>query len=202
METLPDPWDDRVVKSLEPPPQTPLTDELFYESSGLPNYNLIKKHLVKEGKIQKEHFMKLIIDATDILKKEENLMKVMEPVWVVGDIHGQYYDFVHLLEKAGSPKKINYIFLGDYVDRGIFSIEWVILLYSLKVAHPDNVTLLRGNHEWRNMTDHFTFREETITKYDEDTYNAIMDSFDAMPLAAVVNDRYLAIHGGISPDLK
>jgi len=52
------------------------------------------------------------------------------------------------------------------------------------------------------MTDHFTFREETITKYDEDTYNTIMDSFDAMPLAAVVNDRYLAIHGGISPDLK
>lgn len=129
-------------------------------------------------------------------------MKVSEPVCVVGDIHGQYYDFVHLLEKAGSPKKINYIFLGDYVDRGIFSIEWVILLFSLKVAHPDNVILLRGNHEWRNMTDHFTFREETINKFDEEIYDHIMDAFDSMPLAAVVNDRYLAIHGGISPDLK
>jgi len=130
------------------------------------------------------------------------MLKVAEPVWIVGDIHGQYYDFVHLLEKAGSPKKINYIFLGDYVDRGIFSVEWVILLYSLKVAHPENVVLLRGNHEWRNMTDHFTFREETINKFDEEVYTAIMESFDAMPLAAIVNDRYLTIHGGISPDLK
>lgn len=59
----------------------------------------------------------------EILKKEDNLVKLSEPVCVVGDIHGQYYDFVHLLEKAGSPKKINYIFLGDYVDRGIFSVE-------------------------------------------------------------------------------
>ena len=130
------------------------------------------------------------------------MVNISEPVWVVGDIHGQYYDFVHLLEKAGSPKKINYIFLGDYVDRGIFSVEWIILLFALKVAHPESVILLRGNHEWRNMTDHFTFREETIDKFDEDTYNAIMESFDSMPLAAIVNDRYLAIHGGISPDLK
>lgn len=130
------------------------------------------------------------------------MLKIPEPVCVVGDIHGQYFDFVHLLEKAGSPKKINYIFLGDYVDRGIFSVEVIILLYALKVAHPDNVVLLRGNHEWRNMTDHFTFREETISKFDEDVYNVIMESFDAMPLAAIVNDRYLAIHGGISPDLK
>lgn len=202
METLPDPWDDRVVKDMESPPMRPLSDELFYDSNGLPNYTVIKKHLVKEGKVTKEHFMKLIIDTTELLKKEENLVKIAEPVWVVGDIHGQYYDFVHLLDKAGSPKKINYIFLGDYVDRGIFSVEWVILLFSLKVAHPENVILLRGNHEWRNMTDHFTFREETINKYDEDTYKTIMDAFDSMPLAAVVNDRYLAIHGGLSPDLK
>lgn len=202
METLPDPWDDRVVKSLEPPPQRPLSDDMFYDSKGLPNYSVIKKHLAKEGKIQKDHFMKLIIDTTELLKKEENMVKVAEPVWIVGDIHGQYYDFVHLLDKAGSPKKINYIFLGDYVDRGIFSVEWVILLFSLKVAHSEAVTLLRGNHEWRNMTDHFTFREETINKFDEEVYKTIMEAFDSMPLAAVVNDRYLAIHGGLSPDLK
>lgn len=68
METLPDPCDDRVVKTLDPPPQRPLSEELFFDSSGLPNYNVIKKHLAKEGKIQKEQFMKLILDTTEILK--------------------------------------------------------------------------------------------------------------------------------------
>jgi hypothetical protein len=68
METLPDPCNDRVVKDLESPPMRPLSDELFYETTGVPNYNVIKKHLAKEGKIEKETFMKLIADATDILK--------------------------------------------------------------------------------------------------------------------------------------
>ena len=68
MESLPDPCDDRVVKSLDPPPQKPLSEDLFYDSSGLPNYSVIKKHLVREGKIQKEHFMKLIFDTTELLK--------------------------------------------------------------------------------------------------------------------------------------
>lgn len=68
METLPDPWDDRVVKTFDPPPQKPLSEELFYNSDGLPDYNLIKKHLAKEGKIHKEQFMKLIESTTDILK--------------------------------------------------------------------------------------------------------------------------------------
>ena len=186
MEALPDPCNDRVVKDLEPPPQKPLSDEFFYDSNGLPNYSIIKKHLGKEGKIFKEQFMKLISDTTELLKKEDNMIKIAEPVWVVGDIHGQYYDFLHLLEKAGSPKKINYLFLGDYVDRGMFSVEWVILLFSLKVAHPESVLLLRGNHEWRNMTEHFTFREEWINKFDEEVYTASMEAFDSMPLACIV----------------
>lgn len=68
MDVLPDACNDRVVTDLEPPPQRPLSDELFYDDNGLPNYNLIKEHLYKEGKIDKEHFMKLIIDTTQILK--------------------------------------------------------------------------------------------------------------------------------------
>jgi len=92
--------------------------------------------------------------------------------------------------------------MGDYVDRGIFSMEVVILLFSLKINYPSSLVLLRGNHECRNMTQHFTFREEAIKKYDEDVYKLVMEVFDALPLAAIVNKKYFAVHGGISPDLK
>ena len=106
---------------------------------------------------------------------------------VVGDLHGQYYDLVHLIEKSGDPKKTNYVFLGDYVDRGIYSIEVLMLLMAMKVANPHNVFLLRGNHESRSMTEYFTFREEVLDKYDSEIYDQVLLTFDTMPLIAVVN---------------
>jgi serine/threonine-protein phosphatase 2B catalytic subunit len=120
----------------------------------------------------------------------------------VGDIHGQYYDLCHMLDKAGPPPDINYLFLGDYVDRGIFGLECMILLMSIKINHPKNVILLRGNHESRNMTENFTFREEVITRYDIDLYNLFMEVFDSMPLACIVDGKYFGMHGGISPELS
>ena len=106
--------------------------------------------------------MKILNQALDIFKKEPNLVKVPEPVVVVGDIHGQYYDLVHMLNKAGDPSTINYLFLGDYVDRGIFGLECVMLLLAIKINFPKKFILLRGNHESRNMTESFTFRNEII----------------------------------------
>jgi serine/threonine-protein phosphatase 2B catalytic subunit len=76
-----------------------------------------------------------------------------------------------LIEKSGDPQKINYVFLGDYVDRGIYSMETLTLLFAMKVAHPQNVFLLRGNHESRNMTEFFTFREEVLDKFDTEMYD-------------------------------
>ena len=120
---------------------------------------------------------------------------------VVGDVHGQYYDLCHMLDKAGSPETINYLFLGDYVDRGIFGVQIILLLMSIKINFPTNIILLRGNHESRSMTENFTFRQEVIDLYDEQTYDVMMELFDSMPVACVVDDKYLAMHGGISPDL-
>ena len=95
------------------------------------------------------------------------------------------------------------LFLGDYVDRGAYSIEVCIFLYALKINFPTEITLLRGNHESRAMTENFTFRSEVLEKYnsDESIYDLFMESFDAMPLAAEVNGDYLCMHGGISPEL-
>ncbi len=82
-----------------------------------------------------------------MLKKEPNLLKLKDPVTVVGDIHGQYYDFVKMLDVGGDPENTKYLFLGDYVDRGSFSVEVVLLVYSIKLNYPKTVFLLRGNHE-------------------------------------------------------
>lgn len=82
-----------------------------------------------------------------MLKKEPNLLKLKDPVTVVGDIHGQYYDFVKMLDVGGDPENTKYLFLGDYVDRGSFSVEVVLLVYTVKLNYPKTVFLLRGNHE-------------------------------------------------------
>jgi serine/threonine-protein phosphatase 2B catalytic subunit len=96
------------------------------------------------------------------------------------------------------------LFLGDYVDRGSYSIEVCIFLYSLKINYPNEIIMLRGNHESRAMTEHFTFREEVLRKYDgdEEVYEMFIESFESMPIAADVNGDYLCMHGGISPELE
>ena len=129
-----------------------------------------------------------------------------EPVIIVGDIHGQFYDLIHMFEKVVDQRNLpnsNMLFLGDYVDRGNYSIEVCIFLYCLKINYPNEVMMLRGNHESRAMTEHFTFREEVQQKYDNDesVYELFIESFEAMPIAADVNGDYLCMHGGISPEM-
>lgn len=107
-----------------------------------------------------------------------------------------------MLDKAGPPSDINYLFLGDYVDRGIYGVEVLLLLMAIKINYPKNVILLRGNHESRNMTENFTFREEAISAYDMEMYNIFMEVFDSLPLACIVDGKYFGMHGGISPELS
>ena len=105
------------------------------------------------------------------------------------------------MSKAGEPGTLNYLFLGDYVDRGILGIEVCLFLFSIKLNEPKSVVLLRGNHESRNMTESFTFREEVLERYDVEVYDLFMEAFDSLPIAALVAKKYLAMHGGISPSL-
>ena len=203
MIALKDPKLDRVYKELPLPPITTLESfAIWNNDDNLPDWKAIKEHLRKEGLIAKEDIVKLLTRACRIVKKEPNVIQIKDPITIVGDIHGQYYDLLKLLNVGGDPEITKYLFLGDYVDRGSFSVEVMILILSLKINFSDSIYLLRGNHECRQMTTYFNFRQETLSKYDIEVFDLMIDFFDCLPLAAIVNSRFLAVHGGISPELR
>jgi len=198
---LKDPLGDRPVKDLPPPPAQLLTADTYYKN-GEPDMDHLLAHLSAEGALAQELLLEIIQKASDLFRDEPNMLKLQDPITVVGDIHGQYYDLVKLLEVGGSVETTQYIFLGDYVDRGSFSVEVVAAMFSFKIKYPSQIRMLRGNHECRQMTAFFNFREECEYKYDIGVYNAFMDCFDTLPLAATINGKFLCVHGGLSPDLK
>ena len=127
-------------------------------------------------------------------------MRVNGRVSVIGDVHGQFYDLYGILKKLHKPESPNdnLLFLGDYVDRGAYGPEIVLLLLALKIRYPKNVNLLRGNHESREMTESFNFREQCLDIYDAEFYDKVMEIFQLLPVAAIVNGTFLCMHGGMS----
>ncbi|EKM53143.1 uncharacterized protein PHACADRAFT_210849, partial [Phanerochaete carnosa HHB-10118-sp] len=181
-------------------------DEDFYmqdptDGRMKPNPELLKDHLFNEGRLTEEQTVFILEAVTELMSREPNMLNLTGPVTVCGDIHGQFYDLMKAFEIGGKFTETNYLFLGDYVDRGSFGIECLLYLYTLKLWYPSALALLRGNHECRHLTGFFTFRRESLHKYSERIYEACVRSFDALPLAALIDGKFFAVHGGISPHL-
>ncbi|PVU88003.1 hypothetical protein BB561_006078 [Smittium simulii] len=154
-------------------------------------------------KLLPENDVKQLCDkAREILIEESNVQRVDSPVTICGDIHGQFYDLKELFRVGGLCPDTNYLFMGDFVDRGLYSIETFLLLLALKVRYPDRVTLIRGNHESRQITQVYGFYDECMRKYGSaEIWRYCCNVFDYLSLAAIIDDKIFCVHGGLSPSV-
>ncbi|CAI0379549.1 unnamed protein product [Linum tenue] len=160
------------------------------------------EHLMECKPLPEAEVRTLCDQARAILVEEWNVQPVKCPVTVCGDIHGQFYDLIELFKIGGNAPDTNYLFMGDYVDRGYYSVETVTLLVALKVRYRDRITILRGNHESRQITQVYGFYDECLRKYgNANVWKYFTDLFDYLPLTALIESQVFCLHGGLSPSL-
>lgn len=163
----------------------------------------LSEKLVSGDRLTINEIHSLCQKIKEILCTEENLVHLNAPIVVCGDIHGQFEDLIHIFRCGGRPPYANYLFMGDYVDRGPRSVEVISLLFALKLEYPGNITILRGNHECREVTRRYGFYDECMDKYgDSRVWKYFTDAFDFLPLSAVIDGRIFCMHGGLSPDIS
>lgn len=159
--------------------------------------------MLREAKYPPRNIVtKLCEKAIETLTTLPNVVSVTPPVTVCGDTHGQFFDLLELFSIGGQCPDTNYLFLGDYVDRGYFSLETFLLLLTLRLRYPNRITLLRGNHESRQTTQAYGFYDEVLRKYgDAAMWKLFNQVFDVLPLCAVIGEKIFCVHGGLSPFL-
>lgn len=135
--------------------------------------------------------------VTDIFLSEESVVSLSPPLTVCGDTHGQFTDTIRIFDVVGSLPENQYLFLGDYVDRGSQSVENIVFLLTLKVLYPNRIFLLRGNHETEEISTVYGLRDECIKRYGFGLYSTFLKVFEAMPFAAIVAGQIFCVHGGI-----
>ncbi|KAI8867820.1 protein phosphatase type 1 [Ramicandelaber brevisporus] len=156
----------------------------------------------RQVQLQEHEIRYLCVTAREIFLSQSILLELEAPIKICGDIHGQYYDLLRLFEYGGFPPEANYLFLGDYVDRGKQCLETICLLLAYKIKFPENFFILRGNHESACINRIYGFYDECKRRYNIRLWKTFTDCFNCLPIAAIVDEKIFAMHGGLSPDLQ
>jgi protein phosphatase len=160
-----------------------------------------KDSAVQKPVLIKETDIKIILnDVREIFMEQNMLIEINPPIYICADIHGQFSDLLKIFTKCGFPDQSNYLFLGDYVDRGKFSVETIILLFCYKCLYKERFFLLRGNHESSQINKMYGFYDDITRRYNHKLFKEFTDVFDTMPVVCCIFDKIICMHGGLSPD--
>ena len=152
--------------------------------------------------LKHDQIAQLLIQSTNFFAEEPAFLRLNGRFFIVGDLHGNIVDLVRIIKYVGLPtQEKNIIFLGDYVDRGEFSMEVVIFLVALKMIYPKSVYLLRGNHEFGHLNSTYGFKDIIKRAYSEEIYDLFNRLFANLPIAALIGNHTFLVHGGISEQL-
>ena len=149
-----------------------------------------------------QQLMQLCDLAKEVFQRQDTVGRISGNWIIVGDLHGSIHDLIRILNKNKPPPETNYLFLGDYVDRGNYSVEVIALLFALIIKFPFNIFMIRGNHEFRKVNRNYGFFQEINTRYSASLWEYFNNTFDYLPLACIVNNTYLCVHGGLGPQVK
>ena len=164
-----------------------------------------------------QEIFELIQEVKPLIEKDHSLIRVRSPCKIFGNIHGSYNDLMRYFESFGNPSDDNqmgdinvmqYIFLGDFCDRGLYSLEVILLLFALKVKYPDFIYLIRGHHEDKYINEKYGLGEECRDRLLDDIKNPlsifsnINKVFDYLPFGILVDNNILMVHGGIGSSIN
>jgi protein phosphatase len=173
--------------------------QCFLENA--PNLNTPDQPIVLPS-LRRETLIRLFAQAHLLFQNEPSLVQVSSPTVVIGDIHGQITDLGRILVSFGPPDSQPYLFLGDLVDRGDFSLECATVVFLMKVIAPNSVFIIRGNHEFQDVCSDGGFLTQVIESFGtSEIYQTALTAFTYIPLAAIIDGEILCVHGGLSPGL-
>ena len=165
--------------------------------------NVIRTRIERGRTIPLSLLLRLLKRTAVLIREQPTIHHIQPPVVVFGDLHGQLHDFLKMHDALDNPSDTNkYLFLGDYVDRGEFSVGLMTYILALKLSYPKHVYLIRGNHECQEITSYYGFMDECVETYGQNIYRHFLTVFNALPYGAIVDTsygRWFCVHGGLSP---
>ncbi|EPY23172.1 serine/threonine protein phosphatase type 5 [Strigomonas culicis] len=170
-----------------------------------PFVEAMMEHFREEKKIDRRDVVFMLLEILKLFKTYPNFVSIdvpaAEEITVCGDTHGQFYDLLNIFQINGKPSTTNrYLFNGDFVDRGSYSVENVLTLFAYKLLYPNHVFLSRGNHEGIDMNRVYGFEGEVRAKYSAEVFNLFTEVFNALPSGHIINKKIFVVHGGVYSD--